>query len=62
VIKEKRATFVPNISALVTRKRISRNMQNLFIAGDWTNTGLPGTIEGAVKSGKLAAFDLIAQA
>ena len=28
---------------------------NLFLAGDWTDTGLPSTIEGAVRSGRLAA-------
>ncbi|MCH8092407.1 MAG: FAD-dependent oxidoreductase, partial [Proteobacteria bacterium] len=28
---------------------------NLFLAGDWTNTGLPATIEGAIRSGYRAA-------
>jgi monoamine oxidase len=32
----------------------------LFLAGDWTDTGLPGTIEGAVRSGHLAADAAIA--
>jgi len=30
-------------------------VQNLFLAGDWTNTGLPATIEGAILSGENAA-------
>ena len=30
-------------------------MANLFLAGDWTDTGLPATIEGAVRSGFRAA-------
>jgi uncharacterized protein with NAD-binding domain and iron-sulfur cluster len=30
-------------------------LDNLFLAGDWTNTGYPATIEGAVMSGKKAA-------
>jgi uncharacterized protein with NAD-binding domain and iron-sulfur cluster len=32
--------------------------KNLFLAGDWTDTGLPATIEGSVRSGNRAA-DLI---
>jgi zeta-carotene desaturase len=31
------------------------NYGNLFLAGDWTNTQFPATIEGAVKSGFIAA-------
>jgi uncharacterized protein with NAD-binding domain and iron-sulfur cluster len=31
---------------------------NLFLAGDWTDTGLPATIEGSVRSGNRAA-DLV---
>jgi uncharacterized protein with NAD-binding domain and iron-sulfur cluster len=30
-------------------------VRGLFLAGDWTNTGLPATLEGAALSGKLAA-------
>jgi len=29
---------------------------NLFLAGDWTATGWPSTMEGAVRSGRLAAL------
>jgi monoamine oxidase len=32
----------------------------VVLAGDWTNTGLPGTIEGAIRSGRTAANLLLA--
>jgi hydroxysqualene dehydroxylase len=55
VIKERRATFsaVPGLEAM--RPLPETTFSNLFLAGDWTNTGLPATIEGAVISGKKAA-------
>ncbi len=55
VIKEKRATFIPSSTFEEKRKKIISNYSNLIFAGDWTNTGLPSTIESAVKSGELAA-------
>jgi squalene-associated FAD-dependent desaturase len=55
VIKEKRATFIPDISSLELRKEISTQFENLILAGDWINTKLPSTIESAVMSGRLAA-------
>lgn len=55
IIKEKRATFIPNVSTLEKRPDSKTLINNLFLAGDWTNTGLPSTIESAVKSGKIAA-------
>lgn len=58
VIKERRATFVPSIENTNARLEIPKNISNLVLAGDWTNTGLPSTIEGAVKSG-LDAADLV---
>lgn len=58
IIKEKRATFVPSVSNLYKRPNSKTIIKNLFLAGDWTNTGLPSTIESAVKSGRLAA-DLV---
>jgi hydroxysqualene dehydroxylase len=54
VIKEKRATFIPDISSNQSRKERIGLFQNLEFAGDWTDTGLPATIEGAVLSGKSA--------
>lgn len=55
VIKEKKATFIPDNETENKRKRILLNVGNLYFAGDWTNTGYPGTIEGAIKSGKKVA-------
>lgn len=55
VVKEKRATFLQTPDALVKRPGPGTDMANLFLAGDWTDTGLPATIEGAVRSGFRAA-------
>lgn len=54
VIKEKRATFIPNNKTENFRKKLTNNYGNLFIAGDWVNTGLPSTIESAILSGQMA--------
>jgi uncharacterized protein with NAD-binding domain and iron-sulfur cluster len=54
VVREPRATFslAPDAPARpATRTRLT----GFFLAGDWTDTGLPGTIEGAVQSGFTAA-------
>ena len=55
VVKEKRATFAA--TPLQDRKRPAANtaLGNLVLAGDWTATGLPATIEGAIRSGRIAA-------
>ena len=55
VIKEVRATFsaVPGLEAL--RPPAGTAFENLFLAGDWTRSGWPPTMEGAVRSGYLAA-------
>ena len=58
VIKEKRATFIPSNNVLGSRPETETKIKNLFLAGDWIETGLPSTIESAVKSGRMAA-DLI---
>ena len=55
IIKEKRATFIPNVDSVKQREMMKFEMDNFYVAGDWTNTGLPGTIEGAIKSGKICA-------
>ncbi|HVO74314.1 MAG TPA: hydroxysqualene dehydroxylase HpnE [Ignavibacteriaceae bacterium] len=60
VIKEKRATFIPSAAILNIRPDPQSNFNNLIFAGDWINTGLPSTIESAVKSGRMAA-DLMAK-
>ncbi|MGE5433085.1 MAG: hydroxysqualene dehydroxylase HpnE [Syntrophomonadaceae bacterium] len=56
LIKEKRATFIPDSIMLQNRPHTVSSVRNLFLAGDWIATGLPATIEGAVKSGHDAAL------
>jgi len=55
VIKERRATFAQTPDALSLRPGTRTAFNNVFLAGDWTQTDLPATLEGAVKSGRLAA-------
>jgi zeta-carotene desaturase len=55
VIKERRATFSPRPGLEPSRPDTRTKLDNFFLAGDWTNTGLPATIEGAVMSGRKAA-------
>lgn len=59
VVKEKRATFSPRPGMELVRPDTRTRLQNLFLAGDWTNTGLPATIEGAIMSGKKAAREIL---
>jgi hydroxysqualene dehydroxylase len=61
IIKEKRATFVPSISLLKCRPKQTTRYKNFFIAGDWVDTGLPSTIESAVKSGRIASELVVGQ-
>lgn len=58
IIKEKRATFIPSVETEEKRLNLKRMFGNLIISGDWTNTELPSTIEGAIKSGFLAASEI----
>jgi zeta-carotene desaturase len=55
VVKEIRATFsaLPNLESSRPLSRTA--IPNLFLAGDWTRSGWPATMEGAVRSGYLAA-------
>jgi len=53
--RESSATWVPPIGNPEVRPNCETQVKNFFLAGDWTNTGLPATIEGAVKSGHEAA-------
>ncbi len=55
IIKEKRATFAQTPEQNRRRPRHQTSFQNLFLAGDWIATGLPATIEGAIRSGETAA-------
>ena len=62
VVKEVRATFSAR-PGLETRRPASRTaVRNLFLAGDWTRSGWPATMEGAVRSGYLAAEAVAAAA
>lgn len=54
VVKEKRATFSQTPANLSLRPQTLTGISNLFLAGDWTATDLPATLEGAVKSGRRA--------
>ena len=55
IVKEKRATFAQTPDEVALRPGTRTAWENLFLAGDWTNTGLPATIESAVRSGRQAA-------
>jgi hydroxysqualene dehydroxylase len=58
LINERRATFAALPGQDRKRPRAETRYSNMALAGDWTATGLPGTIEGAIRSGNRAA-DLI---
>lgn len=55
VVKEKRATFAATPEQDAKRPQARTRWRNLLVAGDWTQTGLPATIEGALRSGETAA-------
>jgi|SRR5690349_1791144 len=59
IVRERRATFEATPEQNALRPGASTHLKNLFLAGDWTDTGLPATIEGSVRSGDRAA-DLVA--
>ena len=61
VVKERRATFRSIPGAAEHRLPQTTPIPNLVLAGDWTRTGWPSTMEGAVLSGVLAADALAAQ-
>lgn len=54
IIREKRATFCPSPANVARRPGPKTPLANLWLAGDWTDTGLPATIEGAILSGNRA--------
>jgi len=58
LIKERRATFAALPGEDRKRPNAATRYANMVLAGDWTATGLPGTIEGAIRSGNRAA-DLV---
>jgi zeta-carotene desaturase len=55
VIKEQRAVFSAAPETESLRSGPETAIANLFLAGDWTRTGWPATMEGAVRSGYIAA-------
>lgn len=58
VIREKQATF--SVRPGSPERPVERTpLQGFFLAGDWLRTGLPGTIEGAVRSGNRAAYQIL---
>ena len=58
IVRERRATFAATPEQNALRPGASTAFKNLFLAGDWTDTGLPATVEGSVRSGNRAA-DLV---
>jgi zeta-carotene desaturase len=60
VIKETAATFSPEPGSDRWRPPQRTPLSNLFLAGDWTATGWPATMEGAVRSGYVAAEAILA--
>ncbi len=62
VIKEKRATFAQTPANLARRPGPRSAFANLLLAGDWTDTGLPATIEGSIRSGFRAAEEVLKDA
>ena len=55
IVRERRATFAATPEQDAKRPDAATSWRNLVLAGDWTNTGLPATIEGAIRSGNRAA-------
>ena len=55
IVRERRATFAALPSQNAKRPQAATAYRNLVLAGDWTATGLPATIEGAIRSGHRAA-------
>ena len=59
IVKERFATFSPCVGVEDLRPPAATPIRGLYLAGDWTATGLPATIEGAVKSGYTAAGEIL---
>ena len=60
VVREKRATFAATAAQQKRRPAVDgAGLANLVLAGDWTATGLPATIEGSIRSGERAASFLL---
>lgn len=59
VINERRATFAQTPECVAQRPGTETAFSNLVLAGDWTDTGVPATIEGSLRSGYKAADALL---
>jgi uncharacterized protein with NAD-binding domain and iron-sulfur cluster len=59
IVRERRATFAATPEQDALRPGTATEWKNLFLAGDWTATGLPSTIEGSIGSGDKAAEHII---
>lgn len=59
IVKEKRATFAATPAQDAKRPPTTTPWRNVFLAGDWVQTGLPATIEGAIRSGQKAAQHIL---
>ena len=59
IVRERRATFAATPEQDAKRPGATTSWRNLVLAGDWTNTGLPATIEGAIRSGNRAADSIL---
>ena len=55
IVKERRATFLASPGQLLRRPAPTTQWNNLLLAGDYVDTGLPAAIEGAIASGFMAA-------
>jgi squalene-associated FAD-dependent desaturase len=60
-VTEPHAVFTPNRESESLRPAQKTNVPSIFLAGDWTVTGWPATMEGAVRSGFLAAEEVARQ-
>jgi hypothetical protein len=58
LLREKRATFAATPAQQMRRTSATAGLRNVALAGDWTDTGLPATIEGAIRSGFAAAHQI----
>ena len=55
-MRERRATFAATPEQNALRPGTVTRWKNLVLAGDWTDTDLPSTIEGSIRSGDKAHF------
>jgi hydroxysqualene dehydroxylase len=60
IVRERRATFEATPEQNAMRPGAVTPCKNLFLAGDWTATGVPATIEGSIRSGDRAADHVLA--